>query len=245
MDHIYLQLTLFVHCVYNTKKGMTPTNYSALSLRYGHGGSGRHSLRSGPHQLSNDYDGIEIKNLANGDDVRDRTAINCNQPISPFLADAGKTGARQNFHGYVVVDSAASSSSHQTSTTSLSRNNSSSSTRFSSNSSFKKSVKSHKKVPVVYTPPVLTPTKKSTTFTERVINCTRKVLFMKPRDTTHMKLQVENQIKDMDEKLSRSAQKSNSTNTISNSSLREVDEDNLNSSELAEYLAEMRKKEMN
>lgn len=244
------QLTLFVHCYFFSKKTpATPSHYSALSLKYGAGGSGR--LTSVPRnpvvQIGNESEIIEIKDLANGDDVRINSTQNCNQLFSSIiLANADKMHVSNfnrpkfNYNTYVMVDSGISECSRQTSTTTVSRNNSASSFKKSSFKTQKKFSSVEEELPGIHKVPHSFGTKKksSDNIARRFIKCTKRVLTFKNRNhIDSSQLSPYGDKKEIDKQTAKL--NDNDSNTISNSSLREIDEE-FNSAELEEFLAQIR-----
>lgn len=247
-----------MHCYYSSKKAnATPSHYSALSLKYGQGGSGRIVAVPRNHvvQIGNDSEVIEIKDLANGDDVRYNPTKNCNQLFSSFLAGSdnmfvsGSSRAKYNYNSYVVADSGISSCSRQTSTTTVSRNNSSSSFRLNSGSSFKRSSTNAQKnvsyldndtAGIHKIPEQPNSDKKS--IASKIINCTKKVLTFKHKNHPDTgQTSPYDAKKDIVTKLDDQKPKNGSnSNSISNSSLREIDEE-FNSAELGEFLSDIKR----
>lgn len=223
------QLTLVVHCLSrspSTKKSQLDSNYSALTLKFGAVEPARHmtTFNQSQYIIPSSQNSSEINPNKDDRHIDEVGNFACrNEDLSPFMMD-------QTCHPYHSVVKFASpyepinfSCSLQTTTTTLSRDNS-------------LKCPSLKKCPNDKSADTFNGNRR-TSFAERLKKCTQRVLIFKTDVNLSSAANEESQ--KIKKKVSSESLKSGYT--ISNSSLKEIDEEEFTSTELAQMMFEVNK----
>lgn len=220
-------MTLVVHCLSrtpSTKKSQLNSNYSALTLKFGALEPGQHMTTLNRNQFSippshNSSEINQIKGAQNNDDVGNFASRA--DDLSPFMMDRACHPYQSVVKFEMPYEPINFSCSLQTTTTSISRDNSlkCANPKKGSGKSFVADAQNSRR----------------TSFAEKLKKCTQKVLIFKSDASSSTPI-TEGTVKI---KKKASMESIGSGNTISNSSLKEIDEEEFTSSELAQIMFEV------